>query len=85
VLLGNVIRQDVQRLQVRRLRQTLASHVFLKEEGLNISLTASLGIASFPDDARTKADLIAKADEAMYLVKRVSRNGIAAANQGMVV
>ncbi len=69
----------------RRLQQAISRHVFLRDEGLNISLTASLGIASFPDDARTKAELIQMADEAMYLVKRNSRNGIAVANQGMVV
>ena len=69
----------------RRLQQAIARHVFLRDEGLNLSLTASLGIASFPEDARTKAELIQMADEAMYLVKHTSRNGIAVANQGMVV
>lgn len=69
----------------RRLHQIIARQTFLQEEGLNISVTASLGIASFPDDAQTKAELIRLADQAMYLVKDHSRNNIAVANQGLLV
>ena len=69
----------------RRLHRLIDRHVFLREEVLNISMTASFGLASFPDDARTKPELIRQADEAMYVVKNNSRDGIAAANQGMLV
>ena len=47
-------------------------------------LTASFGVAAFPDDARTKSELIRFADEAMYLVKNTARDGIAVANHGML-
>ncbi|MBI2817789.1 MAG: sensor domain-containing diguanylate cyclase [Acidobacteria bacterium] len=69
----------------RRLHRLIARHVFLREEGLNINITASLGVAGFPDDAKSKAELIRLADEAMYLVKNTSRNGIAVANSGVLV
>ena len=69
----------------RRLHQLIARHSFLQEEGLNIQLTASLGIASFPDDAQNKEDLIRLADQAMYMVKDNHRNNIAVANQGLLV
>ena len=45
----------------------------LEEHGL-IPLTVSLGMASFPRDARTADDLMAEADRAMYNAKRAGRN-----------
>ena len=69
----------------RRLHQLIARHTFLQEEGLNITITASLGVASFPDDAQNKEDLIRLADQAMYMVKDNHRNNIAVANQGLLV
>lgn len=69
----------------RRLLQIIARHTFLHEDGLDLMVTASLGVASFPDDAQTKEEIIRLADEAMYLVKKNERNNIAIANQGMLV
>ncbi len=63
----------------KRLREELNSTVFFKKENLNISITASFGIATFPDDSRGKEDLLRLADKAMYEVKRTGRNGIATA------
>jgi diguanylate cyclase (GGDEF)-like protein len=59
-----------------RLRQAIQDHVFLAHEGLSIRFTASFGVANFPDDAQSKQDLIKMADEAMYEVKRSSRNRV---------
>lgn len=39
-----------------------------------IEVTISIGIASFPDNAMTKADLIEKADLAMYEAKHLGKN-----------
>jgi diguanylate cyclase (GGDEF)-like protein len=44
-----------------------------------LRLTASLGVAAFPDDAREPEDLIRRADEAMYHVKASQRGGVYAA------
>ena len=68
----------------RRLRARVNETTFLQEEDLNLKITASLGMATFPADATTKAEMIRLADEAMYLVKNTSRNNIAVANQGLI-
>ena len=68
----------------RRLHKLLNSQTFLKEEGLNISIAASFGIASYPEDAQDKEALIRMADMAMYQVKQSTRNAIAVAGQGMI-
>src|SRR6266568_9237882 len=54
---------------VRRLRELMNSETFLTEEKLNIKVTASFGVATFPADGRKRKDLLRVADEAMYSVK----------------
>ncbi len=51
---------------------------------MNVHITASVGVASFPADSRAKTELLHLADEAMYLVKNTSRDSIAAAGTGML-
>lgn len=68
---------------VRRTKELLNTKVFFTEEGLNIKVTASFGLAAFPTDARTRKDLLRMADEAMYLVKNTTRNNIALAGEGI--
>jgi diguanylate cyclase (GGDEF)-like protein len=63
----------------RRLCATFDQHRFLQEAGIHAHLTASLGVAAYPNDARTKEDLIRMADQAMYGIKRTTRNGVKAA------
>jgi len=61
------------------LRETINKHTFLLSEDLDVNLTASFGLASFPQDAISKEDLIRLADQAMYRVKESTRNDIAVA------
>jgi diguanylate cyclase (GGDEF)-like protein len=68
---------------VRRLKNLLKSKVFFTEENLNINVTASFGVASFPADGRSRRELLRMADEAMYLVKNTTRNSIALAGEGI--
>lgn len=42
----------------------------------NLSLTLSVGVASFPEHGKTAAELIEQADLALYSVKRQGKNGI---------
>jgi diguanylate cyclase (GGDEF)-like protein len=63
-----------------RIRQRIAATPFLEEHGLSIRITASVGIASFPDHGRTKDDLIARADQAMYAVKGRGKDGVTLAD-----
>lgn len=68
----------------RRLHKLIRETTWLSAEGLNIRLTPSLGVASFPVDSRTKEGLLHLADEAMYLVKNTNRDSVAAANIGIL-
>ncbi len=61
----------------RRLRDALRASSFCREEGLNLNVRASIGLATYPHDARTAHDIIRQADEMMYLVKNTSRDNIA--------
>jgi diguanylate cyclase (GGDEF)-like protein len=55
----------------------LRQHLFLADAGLApVQQNASLGIATFPEDAATKDELVNKADQAMYFVKANSRNAV---------
>jgi len=60
----------------QRLRRSVEKHVFLKQDSLAVKLTASFGIACYPDHAATQEDLIRLADEAMYRVKYQTRNDV---------
>src|SRR5712671_6489990 len=62
-----------------RVRDRLAAHHFLGADGLNIHLTASVGVATLPDVAASAEELVQAADKAMYLVKRYAKNAIHAA------
>jgi diguanylate cyclase (GGDEF)-like protein len=68
----------------RRLHKLIRENVWLKDTDLNVKITASVGVASYPSDSRTKAELLHLADEAMYLVKNSTRDSVAAASLGVV-
>lgn len=63
-----------------RIRRQIAETVFLRSHGLEVRITTSIGIASFPDHGRSKDDLLARADQAMYSVKGRGKNGVALAD-----
>lgn len=59
------------------LLERLRVQPFLADQGSTpVHITASLGIATFPGDAATKDELLAKADQAMYVVKGTTRNAV---------
>ena len=68
----------------RRLHKLIRESTWLTAQGLNIRLTPSMGVASYPMDSRTKEGLLHLADEAMYLVKNSRRDSVAAANIGIL-
>ena len=59
-----------------RMRRSIEHNVFLKKDGYSFKMTASFGVASYPESARSKEDLMKLADEAMYRVKNQTRNGV---------
>ena len=62
-----------------RIRERIAAHTFLAGDGLDIHLTASVGVATLPDVAASAEELMQAADKAMYRVKDSGKNGIQAA------
>src|SRR5438874_2926396 len=67
----------------RRLRDALRASSFCREEGLNLNVRASIGLATYPHDARTAHDVIRQADGMMYVVKNSSRDNIGIAQRGV--
>lgn len=63
-----------------RIRKAIEDRVFLKGIGHHVRLTASFGVACFPQHAQTREELIQKADHAMYQIKDREKNGISLAS-----
>lgn len=59
-----------------RLRESIASEAFDVPAGGTVALTASFGIATWPDHAADARSLVAAADEAMLSIKDRQKNGI---------
>jgi len=68
----------------RRMRDLLRTSMFCKDEGLNLNVRASMGVATYPHDAKTPTDIIRQADEMMYLVKNTCRDNIGIAQRGVM-
>jgi diguanylate cyclase (GGDEF)-like protein len=66
-----------------RLRDSLRASCFCKEEGLNLNVRASMGLATYPHDAKSPHDIIRQADEMMYMVKNSTRDNIGIAQRGV--
>jgi diguanylate cyclase (GGDEF)-like protein len=62
-----------------RIRSRLEEHRFLAAEGLELRLTACVGVATLPDVANTAEELVQAADAAMYRAKDSGKNGVLAA------
>ena len=68
-----------------RVRERIGARSFLRaSDGLNIHLTASVGVATLPDAAGTAEELIKAADTAMYRVKDQGKNGVLLAVNAIV-
>lgn len=59
-----------------RIRQSVEQMPFLSEDGLDIRFTVSIGVALFPEHAKSKQSVIEAADKAMYSAKKTTRNRV---------
>jgi diguanylate cyclase (GGDEF)-like protein len=57
-----------------RIRTMLAGHFFLGREGLNVLITACIGVSAYPIHAQSMEELIFLSDRAMYKGKNSTRN-----------
>ncbi|MFH1981805.1 MAG: sensor domain-containing diguanylate cyclase [Pseudomonadota bacterium] len=67
------------REKVEQIRFAIAETKFLEYVGLNVKVTASFGIASYPEDADSKRALLHLADESMYRSKEGGKNKVTVA------
>ncbi len=65
-----------------RVRDRIASHRFNGGVSADIYLTASFGVASFPEHAHEAEKLIELADAAMYEAKQLDKNSVRVAASG---
>lgn len=68
--------QDQAVLVANRVRKSLTSNPFRLDDNVQVSITASFGIATYPTHALSKEDLIRQADAAMYRVKSTTKNAV---------
>ena len=60
-------------IQAERVRQSIEDLVF-DSKGEKITITMSFGLAAYPLDGESKAELIDRADQALYAAKEGGRN-----------
>ncbi len=63
-----------------RIRTMLARHSFLGREGLNVQITACIGVTECPVHAQSAEELIFLSDRAMYKGKNSTRNLVVTAD-----
>lgn len=68
--------KDEALLKVARMKQAIVSTEFLRKEGVNAHLTASFGLAAFPEDAKDKRELLGAADRRLFQSKASGKNRI---------
>jgi diguanylate cyclase (GGDEF)-like protein len=68
--------QDQALLVANRVRKALTALPLQLDQTVEISITASFGIATYPAHAVTKEGLIRQADAAMYRVKSTTKNAV---------
>jgi diguanylate cyclase (GGDEF)-like protein len=65
-----------------RLRELIERRVFtLPQVNKTLHITVSIGIAVYPRDGTTSADLISRADAALYFAKKNGKNQVAVAGE----
>lgn len=79
VLPGCDRREAMKRAQ--RIHARMTRTVYLSNRGLSVNISASYGIASFPDDAVESRQLLNIADRALFTMKSRGKNGICLANE----
>jgi diguanylate cyclase (GGDEF)-like protein/putative nucleotidyltransferase with HDIG domain len=65
-----------------RLRKTLQREV-ISHDDVQLSVTASIGVAAYPEDAEAQHTLLEIADKALYMSKRLGRNQVHTASDLM--
>ena len=68
------------KLKVESIRKKMMHTTYLTDNGLAVRLSASFGLASYPDDAGDVKGLLARADQALFRVKQSGKGSIGTAS-----
>ena len=60
----------------KRMRARMKETTYLNSKGLEVRMSASFGIATYPDDAQDRESLLALADEAMFRIKSRGKDAV---------
>ena len=66
--------KDAAVIKAEKMREEISCTIFLVDEGLSIKLTASFGLAAYPNDAGDKRHLLAEADKCLFRSKESGKN-----------
>ncbi len=66
-----------------RIRRAIEDHRFLSRESATVRVTASIGLASYPEHAHSKPEVLDLADRAMYRGKQNTRNVVYMASRDL--
>ncbi len=79
LLLPGASRGEAQQVAYALLQKTRDRPFKLRQEGTELSITVSIGVASAPEDATSSTGLFQAADTALYHAKRSGRNQVSTA------
>ena len=65
--------------QAKKIQNRIRSHVFLRDQGLEVRIRSSFGVATFPDHADDMTNLLATADHALFGAKGSGKDTITSA------
>ncbi|MEN8177002.1 MAG: diguanylate cyclase [Pseudomonadota bacterium] len=71
---------DTALLLAERLREEVSNQPVTIDDELRVEVTASIGIACFPEHTQSPQELLGIADKALYKAKRDGRNRVSSAN-----
>ncbi len=64
------------RAKVEAIRHGISSSHYLRGEGIDLNVTASFGLATYPDNAQDKKELLLAADQCLFQSKKEGKNRI---------
>ncbi|HHP7234249.1 MAG TPA: diguanylate cyclase [Desulfobacterales bacterium] len=64
------------RRKAEHIRSRMKKTDYLESEGLRVKLSASIGLATFPDDIDNRTGLLALADKAMFRIKQNRKDAV---------
>jgi diguanylate cyclase (GGDEF)-like protein len=75
------VSNEMMKMIGERILHSIRDNVFKVDNAKTFKLSASIGIARFPDDAKKREDILAMADQMMYKAKKSGRGKVCMAGE----